>query len=514
MLLFQYDLLVALAVISLWWPLSYLLSWFLHKRRVSKLIRNIPSLDDHPFLGSALRFMGKNNEELMEVLEDIPSKTKIPFVFWLGPKSFLVIDHPDDIQTVMNSNGCMEKGYIYNFFNRGTALFAAPAHVHKRQRKQLSSSFNNQVNWSFLPIFNQKSNLFIRNVGRHIDKGHFDVMHLTSAYTLDTVCATVLGTHMKIQDGENTDYMEAFSEWLSAVARRMANVFLYPDFIYKLTQAYRIECDWLTRSEIMPNKVIDQKMSQLKESNSNDPIIEKDDDDDDEDDQKYEKPQIFIDRLLKLYSKGIVTDQEIRDEVNLIIFAGHDTSAFTIAMAIFLLAIHPKIEKRVMKELNEVLGDQPVDADLTMEQVNQLTYLEQVIKETLRLYPAVPILLRHCTEDTKLANCVVPAGTEVVISIMTVHRRKDIWGDDADEFNPDHFSRESKRSPYAFMAFSNGTRYCVGQKFAFISVKIILAKLFRKYRISTHLGMDDIKFRLEVTCKPANGIMVEIEERT
>lgn len=168
-----------------------------------------------------------------------------------------------------------------------------------------------------------------------------------------------------------------------------------------------------------------------------------------------------------------------------------------------------------MDELNAVLGDQPVEADLTMDQINQLIYLEQVIKETLRVHPVAPVLLRHCTKDTELKNFTIPAGSEVVISAITAHRRKDIWGEDADKFNPDHFSREqmSKRSPYAFMAFSNGTRYCLGQRFAIISIKVILAKLFRKYRFSTHFEMDEIKFRFEVTCKPTNGIMVEVEER-
>lgn len=251
-------------------------------------------------------------------------------------------------------------------------------------------------------------------------------------------------------------------------------------------------------------------MSQLQGGNSNAPIIE-----DDINDQKYKKPQIFIDQLLKLYSNGMITDQEVRDNVQLIIFGGHHTSAFAVAFSILMLAMHSKIKHRVMDELNHVLGDQSVDADLTIEQINQLTYLEQVIKETLRLYPVAPLLLRHCTEDTKLKNFVLPAGTEVIISAMTVHRRKDIWGDDADEFNPDHFSKEamSKRNPYSFMAFSNGTRYCPGQRFAFISIKIILAKLLRKYRISTHMRMDDIKFRLEVTCKPIDGVMIEIKER-
>lgn len=104
---------------------------------------------------------------------------------------------------------------------------------------------------------------------------------------------------------------------------------------------------------------------------------------------------------------------------------------------------------------------------------------------------------------------------EVMISILTAQRRKDIWGIDADEFKPERFSKDSpsNRNPYAFMAFSGGSRNCLGQRFAYISIKIILAKLFRKYRFSTHLKMEDIKFQLEITCKPINGILVDVEER-
>lgn len=80
------------------------------------------------------------------------------------------------------------------------------------------------------------------------------------------------------------------------------------------------------------------------------------------------------------------------------------------------------------------------------------------IFQVLRLFPVGPFLFRHCTEDTQLSNCVIPKGTEVAISVQTAHRRKDIWGEDADEFNPEHFSAEAsaQRSSYAFMAFSGG----------------------------------------------------------
>lgn len=94
---------------------------------------------------------------------------------------------------------------------------------------------------------------------------------------------------------------------------------------------------------------------------------------------------------------------------------------------------------------------------VTMEQINKLVYLEQVIKKTLRLYSAAILVVRHCTQDTPLADVVVPKDTDVLIPIIRAHRCKNIWDEDADEFNPDHFSKEvsSKRNPFAFMAFSN-----------------------------------------------------------
>lgn len=323
---------------------------------------------------------------------------------------------------------------------------------------------------------------------------------------------------------------------------------MHPDVIYKQTLLYQTEKDWYARSEVLPEKVkfpkkipliffptiffsfqkcnfskncllltvkqvIIQKTLEFNANNNN--VNSAESSEDDNDDVVIEKPQNLINRLLKLKSRGAVTDEEIREHVNLVIFAGHDTSAFTIAHTILLLAMHPKVESRVMDELNEVFGGQPIDSDLTMEQVNRLIYLEQVIKESLRLYPVVPFLLRHCTEDTKLSNCVIPKGTEVMVSILSMQRRKDIWGMDADEFKPERFAKEnsSKRNPYAFMAFSNGSRNCLGQRFAYTSIKIILAKLFRKYQFSTHLEMEDIKFRMEVTCKPTNGVPVEIKQR-
>lgn len=175
-----------------------------------------------------------------------------------------------------------------------------------------------------------------------------------------------------------------------------------------------------------------------------------------EKDNQFEKPQIFIERLIQLHYQGLVTEKEISDQVHLMIIGGNDTSAYTTSNTILLLAMHPMKQNRVMDEINSVFGDLPADCIITTDHINRLIYLDQVVKETLRLLPVAPFLMRRCTEDTKMTSTTIPADTEIILSVYGAHRRKDVWGDDAEEFNPQHFSAEAsiKRNPYAFLGFS------------------------------------------------------------
>lgn len=104
-----------------------------------------------------------------------------------------------------------------------------------------------------------------------------------------------------------------------------------------------------------------------------------------DDDQKQDDglPQIFIDQLFRLYSKGLIDDKGIKDQVNLMIFAGNDTSGLTISHTILMLAMHPEIQQRVFDEIDRVYANTPLGAPTTYEHITQLTYLEQVIRETL-----------------------------------------------------------------------------------------------------------------------------------
>lgn len=123
-----------------------------------------------------------------------------------------------------------------------------------------------------------------------------------------------------------------------------------------------------------------------------------------------------------------------------------------------MLAMHQDVQEKVFEEVQnidtEIEGDKVTDADL-----HKLQLLERVIKETMRLFPVLPIHGRYASEEIQLEKYTIPAGANIAISVFTAHRSKSNWGDDADLFKPERFLPEnfSKIHPYSFIPFSRGT---------------------------------------------------------
>jgi cytochrome P450 len=124
------------------------------------------------------------------------------------------------------------------------------------------------------------------------------------------------------------------------------------------------------------------------------------------------------------------------------------------------LAIYQDIQEKVYQEIISVFGDNEItDDDITYENLGQLKYLEMVLKETLRVFTPVPISARETIEKVDLGlNAPLSKGTKIFLFNYVLHRRKDIWGENADNFDPENFSPEnsSKRDPYSYVPFGAG----------------------------------------------------------
>jgi cytochrome P450 family 4 len=168
----------------------------------------------------------------------------------------------------------------------------------------------------------------------------------------------------------------------------------------------------------------------------------------------------FLDMLLQSDAK--LSDQDIREEVDTFMFEGHDTTAVVLAFALMLLSRNGRVQQKLYEELIRVLDDDK--ADFSLDQLNQLKYLECVIKESLRLYPSVPFIGRTLREDVKLSdNVVLPSGVLVFLSIMSMHRDERNF-EDADQFIPERFGDKWTRrtTNFDYVPFSAGPRNCIG----------------------------------------------------
>lgn len=128
----------------------------------------------------------------------------------------------------------------------------------------------------------------------------------------------------------------------------------------------------------------------------------------------------MIDKLLKLYSTGEFDENIVKEQIEIILVAGSDTTSATISFALLMLAMHPEIQERLFEELRSVFSSQ--GEETTNKHLNQLQYLELVLKETMRLFPAAPFPLRTATTDIPISNCTLPKGTFIMLSILSMHR--------------------------------------------------------------------------------------------
>ncbi|XP_065857823.1 cytokinin hydroxylase [Euphorbia lathyris] len=203
-------------------------------------------------------------------------------------------------------------------------------------------------------------------------------------------------------------------------------------------------------------------------------------------------------------SKQTLNLQLIMDECKTFFFAGHETTALLLTWTIMLLATNPTWQHKLRDELNQVC----CSLTPSLHHLPKLTLLTMVINESLRLYPPATLLPRMAFEDIKLGDLLIPKGLSIWIPVIAIHHSEELWGKDANEFNPERFaSKTTFAQGRHFMPFAAGPRNCVGQTFAMMEAKIILAMLISRFsfNISDNYRHAPI---VVLTIKPKYGVQV------
>ncbi|MDQ7957473.1 MAG: cytochrome P450 [Pseudomonadota bacterium] len=208
-------------------------------------------------------------------------------------------------------------------------------------------------------------------------------------------------------------------------------------------------------------------------------------------------------------------DKQIRDECIEFLIAGHETTSGLLSFAIYYLLKDPAILAKAQAEVDSVFG-----TDLTQRptyaQVNRLQYIGQILKEALRMYPTAPAVAKRALANTAIGEggkYTIHKRNMVILHALAMHRDKRVWGADADEFNPEHFSREAERAlpPNAFKPFGTGQRACIGRQFALQEATLTLGMVIQRFRLIDHANYQ-LKVKEALTIKP-EGFRIKVEPR-
>jgi cytochrome P450 len=221
----------------------------------------------------------------------------------------------------------------------------------------------------------------------------------------------------------------------------------------------------------------------------------------------------LLDMLLQIRdSEGRpMGDEQLRDEVMTLFLAGHETTAIALSWTFFLLAQNPSIEARLVEELQTVLEDR----EPTAEDVPLLRYTEMVLKESMRLYPAVWGIGRRAIGDCKIGGYRVAAGTNIFIFQFLTQRDARFFPN-PETFDPERWREDPVRSGkiprFAYFPFGGGPRVCVGAAFAMLEATLLLASIQQKFHLELVRG-HAVEALPSVTLRPKNGIRVTVRRR-
>jgi len=206
-----------------------------------------------------------------------------------------------------------------------------------------------------------------------------------------------------------------------------------------------------------------------------------------------------------------LSEQELRDQVMTLLFAGHDTTTSTVTFLFYELARNPEELEPLYAEGDEIVGDRaPSAADLTAG----MPRLDMALDETLRLYPPAWIGPRRSIEPFELCGVRVPGGVDVNYCSWASHHLPDVFPD-PERFQPERFTAEAKAAmpKGAYVPFGGGSRTCIGMRFGQLEIKAIATAILRRYRLELVNPYTPVSIRQMPTLSPRGGLPVVVRAR-
>ncbi|XP_065201587.1 cytochrome P450 4C1-like [Planococcus citri] len=490
------------AVLSL---VYYYINYKIKRRRLEKIIEQYDGPKGYPLIGNAHEFLGSPQDVLKKAIT-LMNTYSSPFRIWLVNKPYVIIANPEDFQTVAFKT--LEKDSSYKFVvdMLGDGVFSSELEKWKRNRRVINPAFNPTILFHyFLQIFNEQNVNLVKRLKKDVGTGkQFDLWPYITQTSIMTICETAMGYKDVHDSAEVMKFGRALMKSAELVSLRFYKPWLMPSFFFL---AYRYLLGYgniFNTVQELPLKMLKKRRELFQQMKTEGYVST----------GQEKTMRNFIDILIHFHDVNAnFSDKELTDEVISIMFGGSETNAVTNSFCLMMLGMRQDIQEKVYEEIYSVFGDGNRLPNL--EDLSELSYLEQCIKETLRRFPVVPVILRHAREDIQISNGkIIPAGCNIALGIYGIHHDPEIYPNpeiwDPSNFDPDKVANRHKSS---FVPFSTGPRGCLGQKYAMVSMKAQLSTLIRNFKITTDFKMEDIELNVDMVIRSVAGYPVRLDYR-
>ncbi|CAH1956006.1 unnamed protein product [Acanthoscelides obtectus] len=414
----------------------------------------------------------------------------------------------DFFEFMLGGQKVLNKSTVYTYLMNwlGTGLLTSDGPKWKKRRRLLTPAFHFSILEQFVDTFETQGKVLIRKLESLVDKD-IDIYKYITLYALDVICETAMGITVNAQEDSESDYVRYVKEVCRIVAIRPHTIFKSSQLLYPLSKDFFREQQAVRHLHSVTYSVIDSRMKKLEQELAMSEAKRQENEA-----TGIKRKMAFLDILLRSTIDGQpLSREDIREEVDTFMFEGHDTTASAISFCVFQVATHPDVQEKILEEQISIFGDD-FNRNATLNDLQEMRYLECVVKETLRLFPSVPFIGRRTNEDTMYKGNLIPKDVNITLCIYHMMRDPEQYPN-PNEFDPSRFEYNDGKKPYSFVPFSAGPRNCIGQKFAMNEVKSIVSKLVRNYKLLPTNPEHKLKLVAEAVMKSKNGVKIRLARR-
>nr|QST15020.1 CYP4AP7 protein [Diaphanosoma celebensis] len=460
--------------------------------RFNCLLNRLPGPPFVPLVGNSQELSGAVDDLLEILCNDWARKYGGIYKAYIGPKPHIMISSPDIIQVMLSSPRILDKGITYYFLCPwlGEGLLTSTEGKWLLRRCLLTPAYESQLA-DVMETSNEEMIILSHQIDKNIENGdtEMDIYPLVSRCALDMICEIAAGQAVNAQT-EDSEYVDAIFSMSDIIAERIQRPLCWDD-------AFFINTDLGERHETtLP--VLHQFTEKVVRNR-----------------RTYGSLLTFRRSLLDGFletTAGMenLCDEDVKEELDTFIFKGFQSLSSIISWFLYCMAANPPCQEQLRQELNLIFEAR--DRDCCLRDLSDMKYVDNCLKEVLRLYPSVPLLTRAISEDVQLGGYKIPAGCDAMVLVYALHHNPQFYPN-PETFCPERFFPEKAvaRHPFAYIPFGAGPRNCIGQEMAVSAIKAVVSGLLRRFRFQIDPDrMGESKPVSRMFLKPRDGIRLMV----